>query len=77
MRDNEKIGRLQSELLRLQAVMAGSDAHASKCVKMGLAFQDTYPEEYADYLAARERYNEIEALLREELAKPEEEEGEV
>ena len=37
--------------------MAKSDAHASKCAKLNLTFSEEYPEEYAEYCSAREKYN--------------------
>ena len=37
--------------------MAKSDAHASKCAKLNLTFSEEYPEEYAEYFSAREKYN--------------------
>ena len=43
--------------------MSQSDAHASKCIKMSLNFQDEYPEDYAKYSAARIKYNENEAEI--------------
>ena len=60
MTQNEKdellrqINEQQTELL---ATMAKSDAHASKCAKLGLIFADEYPEEYDEYCSAREQYN--------------------
>ena len=47
--------------MALQAIMAESDAHAAKCMKMGLTFREEYPEEYTAYEAAREEYNTLEA----------------
>lgn len=41
--------------------MAESDAHAAKCMKMGLTFREEYPEKYTAYEAAREEYNTLEA----------------
>ena len=49
-----QINEQQTELL---ATMAKSDAHASKCAKLNLTFSEEYPEEYAEYCSARERYN--------------------
>lgn len=48
---------MASRQLELLAIMRGSDAHAAKCSKLGLAFRDEYPEEFAAYEAAREEYN--------------------
>lgn len=45
--------------------MSKSDAHAAKCAKLGLVFQDVYPDEYAEYLSANERYNDNEKTLAE------------
>ena len=64
--------RLREEQLRLASVMSQSDAHACKCIKMGIKFCEAYPEEYNAYMKARERYNENEkkiSLLESELAK--------
>lgn len=55
--------RLEDEMAECLSAMAASDAHASKCVKLGLNFRDAYPEEYEEYVKARERYNEIEKQL--------------
>lgn len=49
------------ELLALQAAMIKSDAHASKCAKLGVSYKDTYPEEYEEYLKVNGRYNEVES----------------
>ena len=47
--------------MALQATMAESDAHAAKCIKIGLTFKEEYPKEYTAYEAAREEYNTLEA----------------
>ena len=60
---DQRISALEEELLVLSAKMRTSDAHASKCIKLGLVYKDTYPEEYAEYEQARARYNEAEAEL--------------
>ena len=59
----EKIARIQEQLLELASVMSKSDAHASKCVKLGLSYKDTYPNEYNEYTQAREDYNQLEKDL--------------
>lgn len=41
--------------------MVQSDAKASKCSKMGLVFETTYPSDYASYMEANARYNALEA----------------
>ena len=60
---DEMLQRLNEEQLALMSTMSQSDAHASKCIKMGLNFQDEYPEDYAKYSAARIKYNENEAEI--------------
>lgn len=52
--------RIAERKMALQATMAESDAHAAKCMKMGLTFREEYPEEYVSYEAAREEYNTLE-----------------
>ena len=59
----EKMTRIQEQLLELASIMSKSDAHASKCVKMGLSYKDTYPNEYNEYIKAREDYNQYEKDL--------------
>ena len=60
----ERKARLQEQLLELASIMSKSDAHASKCVKLGLSYKDNYPDEYNEYTQAREDYN----LLENDLA---------
>lgn len=67
---NMLLMRLKEEQLRLASVMYESDAHACKCIKMGMKFCEAYPEEYNAYIEARERYNDNEkkiSLLESEL----------
>ena len=59
----EKMARIQEQLLELASIMSKSDAHASKCVKLGLSYKDTYPNEYKEYTQAREDYNQLEKDL--------------
>ena len=54
---DELLRKANEKQLNLLSVMAKSDAHASKCAKLGLIFSDEYPEEYAEYCSAREQYN--------------------
>ena len=54
---DELLRQANEQQLTLLSVMAKSDAHASKCAKLGLVFADEYPEEYAEYCSAREQYN--------------------
>ena len=56
----ERLTRIQERLLELASVMSKGDAHASKCVKLGLSYKDTYPNEYDEYTQAREDYNSLE-----------------
>ena len=55
--------RIQEQLLELASMMSKSDAHASKCVKLGLSYKDNYPNEYNEYIKAREDYNQLEKDL--------------
>ena len=59
----ERMARIQERLLELASIMSKSDAHASKCVKLGLSYKDTYPDEYDEYTQAREDYNDLEKEL--------------
>ena len=54
---DELLRKANEQQLHLLSVMAKSDAHASKCAKLGLTFSEEYPEEYAEYCSAREQYN--------------------
>lgn len=59
----ERKARIQEQLLELASIMSKSDAHASKCVKLGLSYKDTYPNEYDEYTQAREDYNKLESEI--------------
>ena len=59
----ERKARIQERLLELASIMSKSDAHASKCVKLGLSYKDNYPTEYKEYTQAREDYNQLEKDL--------------
>ena len=59
----ERMTRIQEQLLELASIMSKSDAHASKCVKLELSYKDTYPDEYEEYTQAREEYNSLENEL--------------
>ena len=54
---DELLRKANEQQLNLLSVMAKSDAHASKCAKLGLVFSDEYPDEYEEYCYAREQYN--------------------
>ena len=56
----EKIARIQERLFELAGIMSKSDAHASKCTKLGISYKDNYPNEYKEYIKAREDYNSLE-----------------
>ena len=56
----ERLIRIQEQLLELASIMSKSDAHASKCTKLGLSYKDAYPNEYEEYTQAREDYNSLE-----------------
>lgn len=59
----ERKARIQERLLELASIMSKGDAHASKCVKLGLSYKDTYPNEYKEYTQARDDYNTLEKEL--------------
>ena len=54
---DDLLRQANEQQLNLLSVMAKSDAHASKCAKLGLVFADEYPEEFQEYCSAREQYN--------------------
>lgn len=54
---DELLRQLNEKQLQLASVMSQSDAHASKCIKLGLNFSDTYPSDYQAYVKARDEYN--------------------
>lgn len=59
----ERKARIQERLLELASIMSKGDAHASKCVKLGLSYKDNYPNEYKEYTQARDDYNQLEKDL--------------
>lgn len=63
MTTQEQINVLESRQIALSNEMASSDAHASKCIKLGLNYGETYPEELERYKAAREEFNANERQL--------------
>lgn len=73
MAKQEQINALESRQLELQAIMQKSDAHAAKCIKLGIKFSTNYPEELAEYQAAREEYNQNEETLAALYAEPDDE----
>lgn len=63
METQQQINKLESRQLELLAKMKESDAHASKCAKLGLQFAEQYPDELAAYEAANAEYNANESKL--------------
>lgn len=61
----ERLNELRAQLEEVRVEMTKTDGKASKCQKMGLNFQETYPEGYAAYMEANARYNAIEAEMAE------------
>ena len=62
---DELLRKVNEQQLNLLSVMAKSDAHASKCAKLGLIFADEYHEEYEEYCNAREQYNSNQIYIKE------------
>ena len=60
-----QLHELREAQMSLMDVMSASDAHASKCIKLGLNFRNEYPSEYDAYEKAREEYN----INEEEIAR--------
>ena len=71
----ERIARIQEQLLELASIMSKSDAHAWKCAKLGASFKNMYPNEYKEYTQARDDYNQLEKDLAALESVVEEEEG--
>lgn len=70
-----ELALLNEDQLRQSATVSASDAHACKCTKMDKDFQTEYPEEYAEYVAALDKFHANEARIKElEEMTPEEEE---
>lgn len=59
----ERLTRIQERLLELASIMSKSDAHASKCIKLGASYKNLYPDEFKEYTQAREDYNTLEKEL--------------
>ena len=59
----ERMARIKERLFELASIMSKSDAHASKCTKLGVSYKDNYPNEYDEYTQAREDYNQLEKEL--------------
>lgn len=52
-----ELNQLESRQLELMSQMRESDAHSSKCQKLGLVFKDTYPDDFDRYELANSEYN--------------------
>lgn len=63
MENQNEILALESRQVALLAIMASSDARASKCSKLGLVFEEEYPDDYDAYVAANSEYNINEETL--------------
>ncbi len=61
----QQLQHLKEQLEEQRVKMVASDGKAAKCSKMGLSFEDKYPDDYAEYVAANESYNAIEAEIAE------------
>ena len=60
---SELLRQLNERQLQLASIMSQSDAHASKCIKLGLNFAEEYPEDYSAYTSARKEYNNNETEI--------------
>lgn len=80
METTNKIKQLEIEQNELRAVMAKSDERQAHCGKTGKVFSVDYPEEFAEYSEAYERYNAnkeaLVALREQERVEREAEEAE-
>lgn len=65
MSNKEQLEQLQARQVELQTIMARSDAHAAKCIKLGKKFSTEYPEEKSAYEAANAEYNANEVVMAE------------
>lgn len=78
MSKRNQLEQLQARQVELQTIMARSDAHAAKCIKLGKKFSTEYPEEKIAYEEANTEYNANEVLMSElESAIASEEDSEV
>lgn len=67
---DERIKHLTEQMEAARVEMVQSDAKASKCSKMGLVFETTYPSDYASYMEANARYNTLEAERQSVIDEP-------
>lgn len=56
--------KLIQELAELEAYLRSTDYMAIKCGELGLSMMSEYPTEYIERQRARDRINEIRALLK-------------
>jgi len=75
MDKQSELNKMEGRQLELLSQMRASDAHSSKCQKLGLVFSETYPLDYAAYEEANAEYNANELKVN-ELEKEIEEENE-
>lgn len=74
----QQIRTLESRQTELRNKMSESDPHLWGCLKKVLElFRQTYPDDYAAYIAANEEYNVNETKMKELQAKIEEEETKI
>jgi hypothetical protein len=64
---------LDARQVQLQVIISKSDAHAIKCSKLGISFEETYPNDLAEYMTAITEYNQNEERMKELKALIEEE----
>lgn len=60
-----ELQRLNERQLNCSSVIQSSDAHACKCNKLALSFQETYPEEYQEYVSALDEFHANESRIEE------------
>jgi len=63
MTKREELSQLQARKVALLTTMHKSDAHAAKCAKLGMEFDQEYPDDYAEYVAANKEYQEVERRI--------------
>lgn len=65
MGNKEQLAQLQARQVELLSIMAESDAHAAKCIKLGKKFSTEYPSEKVAYEAANAEFNSNEQQMAE------------
>lgn len=63
--------KLEHQLMRVRfqrntelAKMRKSDDYAARAVKLGVPFAEMYPEKYAEYTTAYDKYQELDAEVK-------------